>query len=130
MQPNVYGYLRVMPGDPFAVEVRVRFRELGIGERNLFVDEADERGEGERPAYERLKRTVRQGDLVYFDRTASLGTDYHGFSREWKQFTRERRAAIVILENEHLFDSRKFDRMGFRRDLMEDQFLSVLFYPV
>lgn len=127
---NVYGYLRLVPGDPFAEQVRERFRELGIGERNLYVDEADPNGEGERPAYERLKQAVRPGDLVYLDRMASLGMEYERFAREWKAFTRELGAAIVILEDEHLFDSRKFDRMGFRRDLMEEQFLSVLFYPV
>ncbi len=42
--------------------------------------------------------------------------------------TRKLNADIVVLENETLFDSRKFRGMGDLRKLMEDQFLSLLSY--
>ncbi|MDA2113644.1 recombinase family protein, partial [Bacillus cereus] len=42
--------------------------------------------------------------------------------------TRELKADIIILDNETLFDSRKFKDMGDMGKLMEDQFLSLLSY--
>lgn len=48
--------------------------------------------------------------------------------QEWKQITREIQADIVVLENETLFDSRKYREMGDIGKLMEDQFLSLLSY--
>jgi DNA invertase Pin-like site-specific DNA recombinase len=47
---------------------------------------------------------------------------------EWKYITRELQADIVVLENETLFDSRKFRTMGDFGKVMEDQFLSLLSY--
>ncbi len=45
---------------------------------------------------------------------------------EWKNITREVGADIVILENETLFDSRKFKSMGDMGKLMEDQFFKFI----
>ena len=42
--------------------------------------------------------------------------------------TRNIGADIVVLEQESLFDSRKFREMGELGKLMEDQFLSLLSY--
>jgi len=60
--------------------------------------------------------------------TKSSLTDYDGIIREWKYITRKLNADIVVLENETLFDSRKFRGMGDLGKLMEDQFLSLLSY--
>ncbi|MEF2097944.1 recombinase family protein [Bacillus sp. CFBP9009] len=64
-------------------------------------------------------------DLDALDR---LGRDYDGIILEWKYITRKLNADIVVLENETLFDSRKFRGMGDLGKLMEDQFLSLLSY--
>lgn len=71
---------------------------------------------------------IRGGDLLYLDSLDRLGRDYDGIIREWKYITRELNADIVVLENETLFDSRKFRTMGDLGKLMEDQFLSLLSY--
>ncbi|MEK4508919.1 recombinase family protein [Paenibacillus sp. FSL K6-2524] len=57
-----------------------------------------------------------------------LGRAYDGIISEWKHITREINADIVCLENEALFDSRKFKTMGDIGKLLEDQFLSMLAY--
>src|SRR5690606_35424561 len=57
-----------------------------------------------------------------------LGRNYDEVIKEWKYITREVGADIVLLENEALFDSRKFRAMGDMGKLMEDQFLSLLSY--
>jgi len=75
-----------------------------------------------------LPLIIREGDLLYLDALDRLGRDYDGIIREWKYITRDLNADIVVLENETLFDSRKFRSMGDLGKLMEDQFLSLLSY--
>ncbi|TCW47600.1 resolvase-like protein [Bacillus thuringiensis] len=57
-----------------------------------------------------------------------MGRNYDEVISEWKYITRELQADIVVLENETLFDSRKFREMGDMGRLMGDQFLSLLSY--
>ncbi|PGK02531.1 recombinase, partial [Bacillus cereus] len=75
-----------------------------------------------------MKEIIREGDLVYIDSLDRLGRNYNGVITEWKFITRELKADIVVLDNETLFDSRKFKGMGDMGKLMEDQFLSLLSY--
>lgn len=75
-----------------------------------------------------MKQVIREGDLIYVDALDRLGRDYDGVIKEWKSITRDLNADIVVLENETLFDSRKFKSMGDMGKLMEDQFLSLLSY--
>lgn len=69
---------------------------------------------------------LRPGDLLYIDALDRLGRNYDKVIEEWQKITREIKANIVILENELLFDSRKFQQMGDIGKLLEDQFLSML----
>ncbi len=75
-----------------------------------------------------MQLMIREGDLVYVDALDRLGRDYDGIILEWKHITREVGADIVCLDNETLFDSRKFKTMGDFGKVMEDQFLSLLAY--
>lgn len=81
-----------------------------------------------RPKYQAMRLLIREGDLVYLDALDRLGRDYDGIISEWKYITREIGADIVCLDNETLFDSRKFKTMGDFGKVMEDQFLSLLAY--
>lgn len=71
---------------------------------------------------------IREGDLVYLDALDRLGRNYDGIISEWKYIIREINSDIVCLDNETLFDSRKFKTMGDLGKLLEDQFLSMLAY--
>lgn len=55
---------------------------------------------------------IRENDLIYIDALDRLGRDYDGIITEWKYITRELKADIVCLDNETLFDSRKYRTMG------------------
>jgi DNA invertase Pin-like site-specific DNA recombinase len=102
-------------------------KELGIEDRFIFIDKQSGK-DFEREQYQAMKRIIRENDLLFLDALDRLGRDYEGIIREWKVITRELGADIVILENETLFDSRKFKQMGDMGKLMEDQFLSLLSY--
>ncbi|MDF9409502.1 MAG: putative transposon Tn552 DNA-invertase bin3 [Pelotomaculum sp. PtaB.Bin013] len=121
------GYVRVSSKDQNEERQVLKMRELGIEDRFLFIDKASGK-DFDRPEYQAMKRIVRGGDVIYLDALDRLGRDYDGIIREWKEITREIGADIVVLENENIFDSRKFREMGDIGKLMEDQFLSLLSY--
>lgn len=121
------GYIRISSKDQNEERQLVKMQELGIEERFIFVDKAS--GEDfNRREYQSMKKIIREGDLVYIDALDRLGRNYDGIIEEWKYITRILNADIIILENETLFDSRKFREMGDLGKLMEDQFLSLLSY--
>ncbi|MFS0726306.1 recombinase family protein [Paenibacillus sp. 1P07SE] len=121
------GYGRVSAKDQNPERQLVKFRELGIEDRFIFVDKQSGK-DFDRPRFQAMSLMIREGDLVYIDALDRLGRDYDGIIREWKYITREIGADIVCLDNETLFDSRKFKTMGDFGKVMEDQFLSLLAY--
>ncbi|OXS64667.1 recombinase family protein [Priestia filamentosa] len=121
------GYARVSSRDQNPERQLKKFRELAIEDRYIFIDKQSGK-DFNRPRYQAMLLIIREGDLVYLDALDRLGRDYHGIIEAWKYITRTLKADIVILENETLFDSRKFRGMGDIGRLMEDQFLSLLSY--
>ncbi|KUP26188.1 recombinase family protein [Paenibacillus sp. DMB5] len=121
------GYVRVSTKEQNTERQLIKMRALGIEERYIFVDKASGK-DFDRPKYQALRLMIREGDLLYLDALDRLGRDYDGIISEWKYITREVGADIVVLENETLFDSRKFKTMGDIGKLLEDQFLSMLSY--
>lgn len=120
-------YGRVSAKDQNPERQLVKFRELGVEDRFIFVDKQSGK-DFDRPRYQAMRMMLREGDLVYLDALDRLGRDYDGIISEWKYITREIGADIVCLDNETLFDSRKFKTMGDFGKVMEDQFLSLLAY--
>lgn len=120
-------YGRVSAKDQNPERQLLKFREIGIDERYIFVDRLSGK-DFNRPQYQAMRLMIREGDLIYIDALDRLGRDYEGIINEWKYVTREVRADIVCLDNETLFDSRKFKTMGDFGKVMEDQFLSLLAY--
>lgn len=124
---TVFGYVRVSSTDQNEGRQLEKMNAKGVAERNLFVDKASGK-DFDRPEYKVLRRALQEGDLVYIDALDRLGRNYDEVISEWKYITRAIGADIVVLENEALFDSRKFRDMGDMGKLMEDQFLSLLAY--
>lgn len=122
-----FGYVRVSSRDQNVERQIKKMQQLGIEERNIFIDKQSGK-DFEREQYQLLRRFIRENDLIYIDALDRLGRNYDGVISEWKYITREINADIVVLENETLFDSRKFKQMGDIGKLMEDQFLSLLSY--
>ena len=121
------GYVRVSAKDQNEGRQLDKMKALGIEERFIFVDKQSGK-DFDRPQYQAMRRIIRECDLLYIDALDRLGRDYDGIIKEWKYITRELNADIVALENESLFDSRKFKAMGDMGKLLEDQFLSLLGY--
>lgn len=131
MATKTFGYVRVSATDQNIERQLTKMQELGIDERDIFVDKASGK-DFNRPQYQAMKSMIRSGDLIYIDALDRLGRNYDEIIREWKEITRAVGADIIVLENETLFDSRKFKAMNTEDSklgsLMEDQFLSLLSY--
>lgn len=124
---RIYGYVRVSSKDQNEGRQVAKMQTLGIEEQFIFIDKASGK-DFDRPQYQNLRRFIQEGDLIYIDALDRLGRNYDEVINEWKYITRTLNADIVILENQTLFDSRKFKSMGDMGKLMEDQFLSLLSY--
>ncbi|MEI2377643.1 recombinase family protein [Priestia megaterium] len=125
MATKVFGYIRVSSADQNEARQVDTMLSKGIEERDIYIDKATG-ANFERPLYQALRNNIREGDLIYIDSLDRLGRDYDGIKAEWQYITREVNADIVVIDNEALFDSRKFKEMGDIGKLMEDQFLSLL----
>lgn len=123
----IYGYIRVSTKDQNEQRQLHKMLERGVEARRIFVDRASGKN-FERPQYQLLRKVLNESDIIYVDALDRLGRNYDEVITEWKYITRELKADIVVLENESLFDSRKFREMGDMGQLMEDQFLSLLSY--
>jgi DNA invertase Pin-like site-specific DNA recombinase len=123
----IMAYIRVSSKDQNEARQIEKMRALDVEKRFTFIDKQSGK-DFDRPEYQAMKRVIEEGDLIYIDALDRLGRDYDGIIQEWKEITRTIGADIVILENETLFDSRKFKKMGDIGKLMEDQFLSLLGY--
>lgn len=102
-------------------------RRRGIEERYIFKDIASGKN-FKRPGYQAMKQVLREGDCLHIDSLDRLGRDYEGIVQEWKHITRELNCDIIAVDQEALFDSRKFKSMGEIGRLLEDQMLSLLAY--
>lgn len=121
------GYIRVSDKRQNPDRQIEKMLAIGIEERFIFVDRQSGK-DFARPSYQSMKQVLREGDLLYLDALDRLGRNYDGIIEEWKEITRSLGVDIVVLEQESLFDSRRFREMGELGKLMEDQFLSLLSY--
>lgn len=131
MTTKIFGYIRVSTADQNTARQEAKMKALGIDERDIYIDHASGK-DFNRPQYQNMKSRLREGDLIYVDALDRLGRNYEAIISEWKEITRKIQADIIVLENETLFDSRKFKAMNSEDSqlgsLMEDQFLSLLSY--
>jgi DNA invertase Pin-like site-specific DNA recombinase len=124
---NKYGYVRVSTKDQNEERQLHKMLDRGVEARRIFVDKASGK-DFDRPQYQLLRKILNMDDILYIDALDRMGRNYDEVISEWKYITRELQADIIVLENESLFDSRKFREMGDMGRLMEDQFLSLLSY--
>lgn len=100
-------------------------QELGIEERYIFIDKASGK-DFSRAAWAAMMNVIRSGDVIYIDALDRLGRNYDEIIIQRKHITREIGCDIVALENEGLFDSRKYKEMEDLGKLQEDLILTLL----
>lgn len=71
--------------------------EFGVPENNVISDKLSGK-DFERPGYKRLMRKLRQGDTLVVKSIDRLGRNYNEILEQWRIITKEKSAAIVVLD--------------------------------
>lgn len=108
---NVFGYVRVSTKEQNEDRQMIAMRQAGVPEGNVFTDKQSGK-DFERPAYRRLVRRLRPGDLVYIKSIDRLGRNYGEIQQQWRIITKERGADIFVIDMPLLDTRRGKDLLG------------------
>lgn len=100
-----FGYVRVSSKDQNEARQLKEMQELGIPERNIFVDKQSGK-DFNRVQYQTMLNMFREGDVLYVHSIDRLGRNYSEILREWAFITKEKKVDIVVLDMP-LLDTRK-----------------------
>ena len=92
-----YGYLRVSSTDQNEQRQRLALSDWGISENNLFLDKQSGK-DFERPAYRKMLKQLKEGDLVVVQSIDRLGRNYEEILEQWRIITKELGAHIKVLD--------------------------------
>ena len=92
-----YGYARVSTREQSEERQLIALTGFGIAESALFVDKQSGK-DFERTQYRRLMRKLKNGDTLVVKSIDRLGRNYEEILEQWRIITKEKRAAIVVLD--------------------------------
>ena len=119
-----YGYARVSTKEQNELRQLIALREFGLTDRAIFVDKQSGK-DFDRPQYKKLLKKLRKDDLLYIKSIDRLGRNYEEILEQWRIITKEKGAAIVVLDMPLLDTRRNRDLTG---TLIADIVLQLLSY--
>lgn len=119
-----YGYVRVSTLEQNDARQRIALQHFGILENNIFSDKTSGK-DFKRPVYQKLKRKLREGDVLVVKSIDRLGRNYEEIGEEWRAITKKIRADIVVLDMPLLDTRVNTDLIG---TLISDIVLQLLSY--
>ena len=122
--PKVYAYIRVSSRDQNEARQVDAMQEFGIEPSNMFMDKQSGK-DFQRPAYIQLLTTLRPGDTLVVKSIDRLGRNYDEILEQWRIITKEKQAAIVVLDMPLLDTRNSRDLTG---TLIADIVLQLLSY--
>lgn len=121
---KTFGYCRVSSTDQKEDRQLEAMLELGINERDIFVDKCPGKN-FDRPQYQALKVQLREGDILVIKSIDRLGRNYKQVCEEWREITREIKANIKVLDMPVLDTTRTEGLIG---EVISDIVLQLLSY--
>ncbi len=106
-----YGYVRVSSTDQNEDRQLAAIAALGIPEIKIYTDKQSGK-DFNRPAYKRLMKKMRPGDLLYILSIDRLGRNYEEIQNQWRIITKEMDADICVLDMPLLDTRLHKDLMG------------------
>lgn len=119
---KTYGYLRVSTREQNEARQRIALEAFGVD--RLFVDKQSGK-DFNRPAYQRLIGRLKPGDVLVIKSIDRLGRNYEDILEQWRVITKEKQAAIVVLDMPLLDTRQGRDLTG---TLIADIVLQLLSY--
>ncbi|MCR5791283.1 MAG: recombinase family protein [Lachnospiraceae bacterium] len=120
-----YTYVRVSTKEQNIDRQLIAIEPYQIPKKNLFCDYQSGK-DFERPAYQRMLRRLKAGDLLIIKSIDRLGRDYGEILTEWQRITKEIGADILVLDME-LLDTRE-KAGGLTGMLIADMVLQIMAY--
>lgn len=124
MKNNVYGYVRVSTKEQNEARQVIAMREFGVVEQNVFIEKQSGK-DFNRPQYKKLLRKLKAGDTLVIKSIDRLGRNYDEIIEQWRIITKEKQAAIVVLDMPLLDTRQGRDLTG---TLIADIVLQLLSY--
>ena len=122
MTNKVYGYIRVSTREQNIERQLISLIEAGIDQKSIYIDKQSGK-DFRRPAYKKMMRKVREGDLIVVKSIDRLGRNYEEILEQWRILTKEKKVDIVVLDMPLLDTRRGKDLMG---TFLSDIVLQVL----
>lgn len=119
-----YGYVRVSTKDQNENRQLEAMKQLEILKKNIYVEKISGK-DFDRPIYQKLVKKLRPDDLLYIKSIDRLGRNYEEILEQWRIITKEKCAAIVVLDMPLLDTRRNRDLTG---TLIADIVLQLLSY--
>ena len=119
-----YGYIRVSTREQNEDRQRIALREWGVAERCIYLDKQSGK-DFNRPAYHRLLKKLKHGDVLIVKSIDRLGRNYDEILEQWRLITKEKRADVVVLDMPLLDTRSSRDLTG---TLIADIVLQLLSY--
>lgn len=122
MQNRIYAYIRVSAKDQKEDRQLLILDELEAKIDKIFIDKQSGK-DFDRPAYKRLIRRLKQGDVLYIKSIDRLGRNYKEIIEQWRLLTKEKGIDVVVIDMPLLDTRRGKDLMG---TFLSDIVLQVL----
>lgn len=121
---ELYGYVRVSTKEQNEARQLIALRQFEVPDHHVFMDKQSGK-DFNRPAYKRLLRTLREGDILAVQSIDRLGRDYDEILEQWRLLTKKKRVAMVVLDMPLLDTRSSRDLTG---TLIADIVLQLLSY--
>ncbi len=119
-----YGYIRVSTREQNEDRQLIALSDFDIPGRNLFMDKQSGK-DFKRPAYQRMMKKMKPGDLLIVKSIDRLGRNYEEILEQWRIITKEKQVDIRVLDMPLLDTSVHRDLTG---TLIADIVLQLLSY--
>lgn len=124
MEQKLYAYVRVSSRDQNEDRQMIAMRDLGIPDKNIFVDKQSGK-DFDRPQYKRLLKKLDSHSVLYVKSIDRLGRSYTDLNEQWRIITKEKQADIVVIDMPLLDTRREKNLLG---TLISDIVLALLSY--
>ena len=119
-----YGYIRVSTREQNEQRQLIALREFGIDEKKIYMDKQSGK-DFERRNYKKMVQKLKKDDTLVVKSIDRLGRNYDEILEQWRVITKEKQAAIVVLDMPLLDTRQSRDLTG---TLIADIVLQLLSY--
>lgn len=96
-----YGYVRVSTTTQNVDRQLDEMFKQGLDEKQIYIDKQSGK-DFERPNYQKMKKRLKENDLLIIKSIDRLGRNYEMIIEEWSSITKDIKADIVVLDFHYL----------------------------